>query len=50
LFGFKRRVGFVAGQVLKRVKSVFKGFHARAKVIKHNAKLDVVSGHKLSSG
>jgi hypothetical protein len=49
LFGFKRRVGFVAGQVLKRVKSVFKGFRAGAKVIKPNAKLDAVSGHKLSS-
>jgi hypothetical protein len=52
LFGFKRRVGFVAGRVLKRVKSVFKGFRFRAgaKVIKPNAKVDVVSGHKLSLG
>jgi len=29
--------------VLKRVKSVFKGFRAGAKVIKPNAKLDAVS-------
>jgi hypothetical protein len=39
----------VAGRVLKRVKSVFKGFWAGAKVIKPNAKLDAISGHKLSS-
>jgi hypothetical protein len=49
VFGFKRRVGFVAGQVLKGVKSVFKGIRAGAKVIKSNAKLDTISGHKLSS-
>jgi hypothetical protein len=49
VFGFKRRVGFVAGRVLKRVKSVFKGIRAGAKVIKPNAKLDAISGHKLSS-
>jgi hypothetical protein len=49
LFGFKRRVGYVAGRVLKRVKSVFKGIRAGAKVIKPNAKLDAISGHKLSS-
>jgi hypothetical protein len=48
LFGFKRRVGFVAGRVLKRVKSVFKGIRVGAKVIKPNAKLDAISGHKLS--
>jgi hypothetical protein len=35
--------------VLKRVKSVFKGIRAGAKVIKPNAKLDAISGHKLSS-
>jgi len=44
VFGFKRRVGFVAGRVLKRVKSVFKGFRAGAKVIKPNAKLDAIFG------
>jgi len=49
LFGFKRRVGFVAGRVLKRVKYVFKGIRAGAKVIKPNAKLDAILGHKLSS-
>jgi hypothetical protein len=38
----------VAGRVLKRVKSVFKGIRAGAKVIKSNAKLDAISGHKLS--
>jgi basic membrane lipoprotein Med (substrate-binding protein (PBP1-ABC) superfamily) len=48
LFGFKSKVGFMAGRVLKRVKFVFKGFRAGAKVIKPNAKLDAVSGHKLS--
>jgi hypothetical protein len=40
----------VAGWVLKRVKFIFKGFQVGAKVIKPNAKLDAVSGHKLSSG
>jgi hypothetical protein len=44
LLGFKRRVGFVAGRVLKRVKLVVKRFRAGAIVVKPYANLDAGSG------
>jgi hypothetical protein len=46
LLGFKRRVGFVAGRVLKRVKLVVKRFRAGAIVVKPYANLDAGSGLK----